>query len=83
MGWRVPLDRFLVGDRCWLPSWRFLKDAMRLLEQVVPEGFIIVAANFIAMVRITSATGEARNISKPQAISYAVAREFGIALEAN
>jgi len=38
MGWSVAPDRYLIGNRSWIPRWRFqplerLEDAFRLLEK--------------------------------------------------
>lgn len=42
MGWTVSPDRFMMGNREWMPRWRFqpidkLDDAFRLLEEAVPQ----------------------------------------------
>jgi hypothetical protein len=47
MGWNVAPDRSLIGNRSWIPRWRFqptekLDDAFRLLEKVQPEQDLIV-----------------------------------------
>src|ERR1039458_3711266 len=46
MHWRVTPDRFLTGNRGWLPRWRFQptknpKDAFRLLEAVAPQEYSV------------------------------------------
>jgi hypothetical protein len=86
MHWRVGPERFLMGDRRWLPRWRFkpaerLKDAFRLLEQAAPEEYSMVGAengSFWVKVRVAGTTGEARDLSKPRAMTFAIARAFGI-----
>ena len=86
MGWTVGPDRFLMGNRRWLPRWRFqpaerLQDAFRLLEQAVPEEYSMGAAengSFWAKVRVAGTTGEACEPSKSRAITLAIARAFGI-----
>jgi hypothetical protein len=86
MGWRVGPERFLIGDRRWLPRWRFqpaerLQDAFRLLEQAAPQEYSMGAGkngNFWVKVRIAGTTGEALERSQPRAIAYAVARAFRI-----
>ena len=84
MRWRVGPERFLIGNRCWLPRWRFqpcerLQDAVRLLERAAPEEFSMGAAesgSFWVKVRIAGTTGEAVEPSKPRAIAFAIARAF-------
>ena len=44
MGWDVAPDRFLVGNRKWMPRWQFqpaekLEDAFRLLEAAAPQEY--------------------------------------------
>jgi hypothetical protein len=85
MGWSVGPDRFMLGERRWLPRWRFqpverLEDAFRLLEQAGPEEYSMGAADgsFWAKVRIAGTTGEARELSKPRALTFAIARAFEI-----
>ena len=91
MHWRVGPERFLMGDRRWLPRWRFqpaerLKDAFRLLEQSAPEEYSMGAGEngyFWVRVRVAGATGEALESSKPRAITYAIARAFGIDVDSS
>lgn len=86
MGWRVGPERFLMGDRRWLPRWRFqpaehLEDAFRLFEQAGPQEYSMGAGEngtFWVKVRVAGATGEALEPSKPRAITFAIARAFGI-----
>ena len=46
MGWTVGPDRFMMGNRGWMPRWRFqpaekLEDAFRLLEEAAPQEYSI------------------------------------------
>lgn len=89
LGWRVAPDRFLTGDRQWIPRWRFqpadkLDDAFRLLEEAAPQEYSISGddkGSIHVRVRIDGAAGEARGISKPLTITYAIARAVGIEVE--
>jgi hypothetical protein len=86
MGWNVAPDRFLLGNRSWIPRWRFqplerLEDAFRLLEKAQPEHYSMGLANsgcFCAEVRIGGRLGKARDNSKPRAITLAIARAVGL-----
>jgi hypothetical protein len=88
MGWRVAGDRFLLGNRRWMPLWRFqpatkLADALRLLEKAAPREYSMrsdKAGVFRVTVQIDRRVGEAISRSKARAIAYAVARAFGIQL---
>jgi hypothetical protein len=90
MGWSVRPDRFLVGDRSWMPRWRFqptkkLADALRLLEAAAPEEYYLRGCgdgNIQVRVLIRGATGEACSASKTRAITWAIARAVGIEVEA-
>jgi hypothetical protein len=89
MGWSVGPDRFLTGNRGWIPRWRFqpsekLVDAFRLLEQAAPDEYSLCVdakGNFQATVTIAGATGEAHGVSKARVITCAVARAVGIEVE--
>lgn len=89
MGWSAAPDRFLMGNRKWIPRWRFapltnLADAFRLLDAAKPVEYAIsgrATGEFRVRVRLAGGTGEARDTSKPRAIAYAVARAIGISLE--
>jgi hypothetical protein len=90
MGWGVGPDRFLIGNRGWMPRWRFqptekLADALRLLEKAAPEEYNMRGdseGSVRVHVRIGDATGEACGASKPRAITWAIARALGIEVEA-
>jgi hypothetical protein len=90
LGWTVTPDRFLTGDRGWLPRWRFqpcrsLEDAFRLLEAANTKEYVIRGRGpdeFWVRVRLrTGDVGEARDTSKPRAITYAIARALGLEVE--
>jgi hypothetical protein len=86
MGWGVRPNRFLMGNRGWMPRWRFqptekLADALRLLEVAAPEEYSLrgdTEGNIRVRVRIGAATGAACSTSKPRAITWAIARAVGI-----
>lgn len=74
MGWTVGPDRFMMGNRSWMPRWRFqpakrLEDAFRLLERAAPQECTMGTGEnggFWVKVRLASCTGEACESSKPQ-----------------
>lgn len=86
MGWRVGPDRFLVGNRCWLPRWRFqpaerLEDANRLLERAAPQKCSIQRVQdggYRVRVRVAGRSGEALESLQARAITFAVARALGL-----
>ncbi|MFZ5926321.1 MAG: hypothetical protein ACOYX1_02625 [Acidobacteriota bacterium] len=85
MGWGVAPDRFLIGNRSWIPRWRFqplerLEDAFRLLEKAQPEHYSMGldgSGRFSVEVRIGGKLGVARDELKPRAITLAIARALG------
>lgn len=89
MQWDVGPDRFLMGERRWMPRERFqpterIQDAFRLLERAAPQDYTMRAAEnggFWVRVCLAGATGEAREQSKPRAITFAIARAVGIEVE--
>ena len=89
MHWRVTPDRFLTGDRAWLPRWKFqptkrLADAIRLLEAAMPQEYSIstdFTACFDVKVTIGGTTAQANDKSKPLAICRAVAAAYGIEVD--
>ena len=89
MGWPVGPDRFMMGNRGWMPRWRFqpaekLEDAFRLLEEAAPQEYSIGGddkGNVHVQVRIAGSAGEARGTSRPLVITYAIARAVGIDVE--
>lgn len=86
MGWGVAPDRFLLGNRSWIPRWRFqplerLEDAFRLLEKAQPEHYSMgldASGRFSVEVRIRGKLGVARDELKPRAITLAIARALGL-----
>jgi hypothetical protein len=88
MGWTVGPDRFLMGNRGWMPRWRFqpaerLEDAFRLLGWAAPQEYSICGddkGNIHVRVRVDGSAGEARGTSTPSVITYAVARAVGVEL---
>lgn len=86
MGWTVGPERFSMGNREWMPRWRFqpidkLDDAFRLLQEAASQAYSISGddkGRIHVQVRINGAVGEARGTSIPGAVTYAVARAFGI-----
>jgi hypothetical protein len=89
MSWGIAPDRFLLGGGSWLPRWRFqptqnLMDAFQLLDGAAPDEYSMSGGNgaaFQVRVRIGNVIGEARGASKALAITHAVARAVGIAVE--
>jgi len=89
MGWAVAPERFLVGKRRWLPRWRFqpterLEDAFRLLEEAAPREYAMGrhgGGAFWVEVQIGEETGHAQDLSKPRAITMAVARALKLPVD--
>src|ERR1017187_5296700 len=86
MKWTAAPNRFMLGRRKWIPSWRFqscenLADAFQLLDSAKPETYSMGADEtrcFWAKVQIGGVVGEGRDRSRPRAITCAVARASGI-----
>jgi hypothetical protein len=86
MGWTVAPDRFMTGERRWIPRWRFqptkrLEDAFRLLECATLQEYAMGTdgnGGRWASVRIAGVTGAAQANSEPLALTLAVARAVGI-----
>jgi hypothetical protein len=78
MGWGVGADRFPLGQRRWMPRWRFqpekrIEDAFRLLERLVPDECDMSAApngDFRVKLRVGKVEGEATEDSKARAITF-------------
>jgi hypothetical protein len=89
MGWSIGPDRFMMANRGWMPRWRFqpakrLEDAFRLLEQTAPQEYSMGAiknGGFWVKVRVAGSIGEAREASKPRAITFAISRALGIEVD--
>ena len=83
--------RLRLANRRWIPRWRFqpqqnLVDAFRLLEAAAPEHYWMDSrkgGEFWVRVETAGGVGEACHASKPQAITFAIARALGIHVEAN
>jgi len=89
MRWGIAPERFLLGRRTWIPRWRFqpeerLEDAFQLLEAAGPQKYTMRRAGqgpFWVQVRIGRTTGQARDRSKPRAITLAVARALKLQVD--
>jgi hypothetical protein len=88
MGWGVAPERFLLGGRRWLPAWRFqpienLDDAFKLLEKSAPQEYSMGddGKGFWIRIRIGKTIGEARDRSKPRAITSALAHALGLEVD--
>jgi hypothetical protein len=86
MGWTVGPDRFMMGNRGWMPRWRFqptenLEDALRLLQAATAQEFCIRgdgSGGLRVSVRVEATTGIATGGTMAMAIATAVARAFGL-----
>jgi hypothetical protein len=86
MAWRVGPERFMWGNRRWLPRWRFqpterVEDAYSLLERAAPQEYSMDRAQdgrFCVKVCIAGATGEAQETTQARAVTFAVARAIGL-----
>jgi len=83
--WRAGPDRFVTGNRSWLPKWRFnplhrLDDAFLLLDQIKAVRYTIsrTDGNFRVEVEHEGRIGRAAGDSKPRAITLALARCLGL-----
>jgi hypothetical protein len=88
MGWSVAPDRFMIGNRRWMPAWRFqplrnLDDAFKLLDATGGTFRLSFTADrcFAAKVRVGRRTGGARGRSPAAVLTVAVASAVGIELE--
>ena len=85
LGWTSTPERFLIGDRRWIPRWRFrpmkrLPDALKLLDAV--DDYVLrrdKRGGDRAEVRISGVIGKARGPVQPRVITKAVA--LAMALE--
>ena len=86
MNWTVAPDRFMRGDRKWIPTWRFepcekFAHAVQLLDATRPTTYSLSADQngyFLARVQVDDVVGEARDRSRSRALTIAVARAMGI-----
>ena len=84
--WSVAPDRFLTGNRGWVPRGRFrpterIQDAFRLLLAAAPAEYDMGGAKgkpSWVKVRIGTAPAEASAPSLPLAICLAIAQALGI-----
>lgn len=89
MGWGLAQDRYVLGQRRWLPRWRFqplhrVEDAFRLLQKADPQQFTMQRnARGITQIKLclNGKKGEARSSSTACAVTLAIAR--ALALEAS
>ena len=89
LGWRATPDRFLTGNRSWVPRWKFqparnLKDAIRLLEATAPDEYAVGTdgnGGYWVRIRIGKRTVYGRDRCKPLAICRAVAAVVGIEVD--
>ena len=86
LGWEAGPDRFLIGNRRWIPRWRFqptrnLVDALQLLDHAEPDEYRIAGGKnceFRVRIRIGEITAEVSGLLKPLVITCAIAKAFGI-----
>ncbi|MBI4463135.1 MAG: hypothetical protein HY647_00385 [Acidobacteria bacterium] len=85
MHWRVGPDRFITGNRSWLPKWRFnplqrLEDAFMLLDHSKSARYVIsqTGSKFQVEVEHDGKIGKAADKAKPRAITLALARSLGL-----
>lgn len=83
--WRVGPDRFITGNRSWLPKWRFnplhrIEDAFLLLDHSESARYVIsqTGGRFQVEVEQGGRIGKAADSSKPRAITLALARSLGL-----
>lgn len=88
MGWGVGPDRFVMGNRSWMPRWRFspltnLDQAFALIEKAGATYTLTVRGDedFHAEVRIGNSIGKATGEPKARTITIALAIALGIELE--
>jgi hypothetical protein len=87
MGWTVAPHRFLMGDRRWIPTWRFqplnnLEHAFQLLEMAAKTFTLTTSPDgaFTARVQVGNHIGTATGEPKATSISVAVGRAIGLAV---
>jgi hypothetical protein len=88
LGWRTAPDRFLVGQRRWIPRWRFqplrrMEQALELLQKAGARFTVTNADDGTAIAEVTVAgnveTASATSVSA--AITLALSRAMGIDTE--
>jgi hypothetical protein len=82
-GWHAAPDRFLTGNRSWVPRWKFNPldqpaDAFRVLDAAVPSRYAICfrGGRFHVEVEIKGTVGKASDRSRQRAIVVALARSL-------
>jgi len=90
LGWDAKPDRYMTGNRGWIPRWRFqptkkLEDAYRLLEAATAECSISNCrrAGWSVSVKIGASVGNAEHVSAAWAITFAIARAIGLDVAAS
>ena len=83
--WGVGPDRFLTGERSWVPKWRFnplenIGDAFMLLDRCGPKCYAISCVDHLFQVEVEcdGKIGRATGDSKPRTITLALARSLGV-----
>jgi hypothetical protein len=84
--WQATPERFLTGNRSWLPRWKFQPtrkrmDALRLLGALAPQEYSIgvgALGAYSVKVRVGGRTAHGQAKSEPLAICLAVADALGI-----
>ena len=83
--WTIGPDRFLTGDRSWIPKWKFnplesIEDAFMLLNRSGSSRYVITRARkvFDVEVECDGQVGRARSNSSARAITLALARCLGL-----
>ena len=85
MHWGVGPDRFLIGNRSWIPRWKFkplehIQDAFMLLDHSGSSRYSILKASgaFEVKVECNGRVGRATGRSSARAITLALARSLGL-----
>lgn len=86
MKWTAAPNRFMLGRREWTPNWRFqpveiFEHAVQLLDAARPTTYSLGVDQtgcFWARVEVSGVLGEARDRSRPRAVTIAVARAVGL-----
>lgn len=83
--WSVGPDRFLAGNRSWIPRWRFnplekLEDAFMLLDHSGSSRYSIlnVGGAFDVEVEYAGRIGRATGSSGARTVTTALARSLGL-----
>jgi hypothetical protein len=85
-GWRPAPDRYLTGERTWIPRSRFrpfndIRGALRLAEKLTRQYSLTAdSTGFTAEIRYQERVGRATEKQKARAITLAVARVLDIDL---